>query len=149
MTKAAIPATLYRTPGDDQGTLGLLVVADFRCWVLELPDRANRPNRSRIPAGVYDLTLIRARRAFSGFHDLYWIHDVPGRSGILAHPGTFAGDVELGLRSDSWGCLLPGMNHGTLDGQRAVFNSRTAVRWFHEVMQRRPGRLTIREVDRV
>ncbi len=144
-----IPVSILRGRGSDQGTPGVLLAPGFWCHTLELPDRGNRPNRSRIPAGVYDLDWIRPRRAFSGFFELYWIHDVAGRSGILAHPGTWAGDVELGLRSDSWGCILFGLTRGAYQGQRAIFNSRTAVRLFHETMQRRRGRLTIQEVDHV
>lgn len=144
-----VPVSILRGPSTDQGTPGVLLAPGFWAHTLELPDRANRTNRSRIPAGEYLLDWIKPRRAFSGFFELYWVHDVAGRVGILVHPATFAGDVELGLRSNLWGCIGLGLKRGTLDRQRAIFNSRAAVRLFHETMRRRPGRLTIKEVGDV
>lgn len=134
---------LIRRPGTDQGTLGRFYAPGFSCFSLELPDRDNARNVSRIPAGDYLLDWIRPRRAFSGFRELYWVHDVPGRTGILIHPGNWAGDTSLGYRTDLWGCIALGLSHGRLRGQLAVFQSRTAVRRFHEAMGRRPARLKI------
>jgi len=134
---------LVRHHGTDQGTLGRLIAPGFACYTLELPDRGNRPNVSRIPEGLYDLDWIRPRRAFSGYHELYWVHDVPGRSGILIHPGNFAGDTAIGYRTDSFGCILLGMACGTLGGQLAVLESRRAVRLFHEAMRQQPARIRI------
>lgn len=143
-----LPAVfLYRWHSDDAGTLGRWAAPGFSCYSLELPDRRNRSNLSRIPAGEYFMDWIKPARAFSGFTELYWIHDVKDRFGILCHPGTWAGDTTKGMRSDSWGCVLLGLNHGHCLGQRAIFNSRTAVRQFHEVMQRRRARLIITEGD--
>lgn len=140
---------LVRGQGSEQGTLGRWIAPGFSCWALELPWRDNRRNRSRIPpppvGDHYWLDWIQPRRPFSGFRELYWIHDVEGRTGILEHPGNFAGDVELGYRTDSWGCVVLGLKWGRIGGQLAVLNSRTAVRLFHETMQRRRARLVILE----
>lgn len=141
-----IAARLTRLVGDDEGTLGRLELPGWWCWSLELPWRDNRTNCSRIVAGRYELVWVTPRRAFSGFRELYLVRAVPGRSGILVHPGTFAGDVEKRYRADSWGCLLLGMQRGALAGQRSLFNSRRAVRELHELAQRRPVQLTIEEV---
>ena len=142
-----IEITLSRAATSDGGTRGVLQTNGFRCHSLELPWRDNRSNVSRIPVGTYQLTWIKPRRAFSGFTELYWIHDVPGRVGILIHPGTLAGDRLQGMLSDSWGCILLGSHTGTYQGQPAVFGSRRAVREFHDFMQKQPATLIIEDHD--
>lgn len=139
---------LSRLVTGDDGALGRWSVGPHRWFSLELPWRDNKQNISHIPVGEYRLDFIRARRAFSGMFDLYWIHDVPERSGVLAHVGNYAGDVALAMRTDSNGCVLLGKSHGRIGEkkQRAVFQSQTAVREFHEFMQRRPARLIVEEV---
>ena len=72
---------------------------------------------------------------------------MPGRAGILIHPGTLAGDSLQGMLSDSWGCILLGSYTGTYKGQPAVFASRRAVREFHNFMQKQPATLIIEDHD--
>lgn len=124
-------AALVRFPGHDQGTLGMVLApGGFRCHSMELPDRDNVQNVSRIPAGEYLCTWHKSPK----FGQCYWVRGVPGRSAILIHPGNLAGDVGKGYRTHSWGCLLLGKHRGNLNGQAAVLASRPAVRGFNEAM---------------
>lgn len=58
---------------------------------------------------------------------MYLITGVEGRSGIRIHSGNFAGDKSLGLKTHSYGCILPGKYKGRLMNQRAILCSRFAV----------------------
>ncbi len=139
-----IPAQLSRGRESRYGTFGRLFVLDWSCFTLELPDRGNRQNRSRIPPGTYDMDLVTTGRPFSGRLQSYWIHPVDARTGILAHSGTHAGDVEQGLQSDSWGCVLQGYEAAWVAGQPGLLRSRPAV-WdlIDNVLQGRPARLRV------
>lgn len=70
----------------------------FECKSLELPWKNNNRGVSCIPEGKY--TVIKEgptpRRPYIYFRVL----DVPGRSGILWHPGTYTSHIK--------GCTLPG-----------------------------------------
>lgn len=116
--------TLGRVRSSDQGTEGLLTGDGFACHTMEPPWRDNRANISCIPVGSYRCQLRRSGR----FGLTLWVREVPGRSFILIHAGNFGGDTALGLRSSTAGCILPGLAAGTIDGQRAVLNSRLALR---------------------
>lgn len=105
------------------------------CYMLELPDRNNRPNLSRIPPGRY-LVRYLPRSASGKYRDVYHVTEVPGRSGILGHPGNVAGDKTKGYRTHSWGCLLPAIRLGRLYGQLAGLASRAALRKLHAVTGR-------------
>lgn len=129
---------LIRVLGDDEGTLGLGLLyhgAQQVCLIGELPWRGNRPNLSCIPPGRYRVAYL-ARSASGKYRDVYHVLDVPGRSGILIHAGNLTGDRERGLRTDSYGCLLPGRRVGRLGGQRAVLASRGAMQDLHAVTGR-------------
>lgn len=95
---------------------------------LELPWRDNQRSISCIAAGDYVVKI----RLSPKYGAIYWVTDVAGRSWILIHSGNYAGRVDLGFRSHVEGCILLGMNHGSIQGQRAVLNSRRAVRGFYE-----------------
>lgn len=136
-------AVLVRAPGRDQGTLGVLLApGGFRCHVMELPDRDNRSNISRIPPGEYSVTWHTSPK----FGQCYWVRGVPGRSAILIHPGNLAGDVAKGFKTHSWGCILLGKYRGQLNGQAAVLSSRPAVRGFTDAMNREPFTLKVMEI---
>lgn len=136
--------TIQRNDSADSGTFGLLLwcpanAAALRLVTLELPDRDNQPNRSRIPAGRY--RCLWQRTHSKGMR--YCLQGVPGRSGILIHAGNWAGDVEKGLRSDTQGCILLGLTAGPIKGQPAIQNSRRALAAFEALMQREPFDLVI------
>jgi hypothetical protein len=84
---------------DDQRTL-------WSCKALELPDRDNKRNVSRIPSGRYVAEVVASSPAFDYPH--VWIHDegsvfvVGERAGIKIHVATYArqlrGCVAVGAR---------------------------------------------------
>ncbi len=130
---------LYRFNSSDQGTLGYILTPTIGFYTMELPWRDNKSNVSRIPNGEYECEFISSRK----FGRCYWIKNVPGRSGVLIHPGNLAGDVSKGFVSNSWGCILLGRKVGKLGDQNAVLVSRPAVRSFNNVMSQMPFMLQI------
>lgn len=108
--------------GDDSQTLGHLVLYEgadilFQCRTLELPDRGNAPNISRIPQGSY---LVRERYSARHLYH-YHIQDVEGRAWILIHAGNFKDQIE--------GCILVGDGYADIDGDGHldVTNSRMTL----------------------
>lgn len=65
--------------------------------------RNNAPSISCIPVGTYPLTL-RFSPHFN--KQMYEVGNVPGRAGILIHPGNTEEDTE--------GCILVGLNLGVV-----------------------------------
>ena len=133
-------AFLQRLPSTDQGTFGIFSIGDFRCFTLELPDRDNAPQVSRILPYDYLVTWRKSTK----FGLCYHVEGTVRRSGILIHPGTFAGDVLKGYKSHSHGCILPCMKIGSLDGQKAGLISRVAVSKITSILQQQPFILEIR-----
>lgn len=119
-------ANLYRLARSDQGTQGILNFHEYHVHTLELPWRDNQANISCIPRGEYECTA----RVSPKFGLVYWVKDVLGRNYILIHPGNWAGDVEKKYKTHTNGCILLGLDQGTLQGQIAVLNSRLAVTKF-------------------
>jgi len=79
---------------------------------------------------VYDVQL----RISPKYGPVFHVIDVEGRSWILTHSGNWAGDVDKGYHSHSEGCLLFGVSRGTMQGQLAVFNSRSTKDAFEKHM---------------
>ena len=94
---------------------GVFEVAHF--FTLELPDRDNRRNISRIPAGKY----IIEPHVSPTLGDCFRLLDVPGRDAILVHAGNTPDDTR--------GCILLGLRLGDVDrdGTPDVVNSRAAL----------------------
>jgi hypothetical protein len=130
---------LYREPSTDEGTRGILLFDDTYIHAIELPDRDNLSNRSRIPAGRYSVSVRNSPR----YGRVYHVDSVPGRTHVLLHHGNYAGDKEKGLRTHSAGCILLGSKRGVLNGQRAVLSSRSARRKFELTMNWEPFTLEI------
>jgi hypothetical protein len=130
---------LIRTLTSDQGTSGMLVMAGFNCYTLELPWRDNQKSISCIPDGEYEVI----QRISAKFGKIYWITNVPNRSYILIHSGNYAGDISKGYKSHVQGCILLGQKIGTLAGQKAVLNSRITLRKFMNYTNMQPFKLTI------
>lgn len=128
-----IKAILKRMRTGDEGTFGTLILRngahELTLCTAELPWRDNAVGKSCIPPGVYT-AKVTASRKFG--RDLYEVMGVMGRSKIRIHAGNWSGDVSKGLRSDVEGCILVGMAHGKLEGQRAVVQSRTALAALHK-----------------
>ena len=131
--------TLKRSDSSDEGTFGSLVYPGGSAVTIELPDRGNRRNLSRIPPGRYALQMRHSPR----YGDVYEVRGVPNRNHILLHHGNFAGDSARGLRTHSAGCILLGSRRGRLHGQAAVLASRTARRHFEDAMKWEPATLQI------
>ncbi len=134
---------LHRARSTDQGTAGVLLRPDGSrvCWTMELPWRENAPRVSCIPAASY---VCRPRRS-PHLGEVVEIVGVSGRSSVLLHQGNYAGDTSKGFRTDSLGCVMCGLQHGILRGQRAVFVAKPAVRKLLEETGRKPFTLEIRE----
>jgi hypothetical protein len=92
---------IHRFKETNNQTNGVLLVLEdddpiFACYTLELPDRGNQRNISRIPDGCYIVKKRTSRKFGEHFH----IQDVPDRSYILIHAGNYHTDIR--------GCVLVG-----------------------------------------
>jgi hypothetical protein len=136
-------AFIYRLKAltDDQGTIGIFSVPalGWSCFVNELPDRDNRSNLSRIPAGDYTVSIRQSPKYGLIFH----VKDVKGRSWILFHSGNYAGDILKGWKTHSKGCILLGRKVGVLGRQRVVLNSRSTLAKFMDMMDNETFKLKI------
>lgn len=134
---------LKRARTGDMGTFGSLSFCGQELATAELPWRDNQSNLSCIPAGEYVCIPYVSKR----FGAVYLVQDVPGRSYILFHAGNYAGNSEKGYKTDSHGCILLGMKHGSLSGQDVVLSSKVAMAKFREAMGEDPFTLKVEEVD--
>jgi hypothetical protein len=130
---------LFRISTSDQGTEGILSTDGFFCRTIELPWRDNKSNISCIPYGDY---IVKIRNS-NKFGKIYWVTNVPNRSWIYIHPGNVAGDVSKGYKSHVYGCILLGLKHGYLWDQKAVLNSKIAVRKFMNFMNNEDFKLKV------
>jgi len=91
---------LNRLPSSDLlGTYGTFVLNNRPiCHSLELPWRSNDVSVSCIPVGDYEVIKAHSPR----FGDTFYFKNVPGRTGILIHPGNSLIDTR--------GCILPGLD---------------------------------------
>lgn len=106
-------------------SLGRLFLFDglelpFKCVTLELPDKNNQRNISRIPAGTYKVV----RRWSEKFKNHFHLLDVAGRSLILIHVGNYYTQIE--------GCILVGTRFTDIDkdGELDVVSSGYTMRRF-------------------
>ena len=132
------------------GTFGVLYRDGFGLFYTgELPRDAGQPDVQNeqctdcIPAGTYRCELVESPKFKSVGGKGYLLTGVPGRTGILIHPGNWCGDKAKGLKSDVQGCILLGLGIGELCGQRAITDSRAAVKAFIEDMGGKGFELTI------
>ena len=136
-------ATLNRLQDNDhKQTLGHFLLYNgidkvFECKALELPDRGNQRNISRIPPGHYECELRWSRKY--GWH--YHVLDVEGRDWILIHFGNFHTDIK--------GCILLGNSYMDIngDGHLDVTNSRKTMKRLLDVAPKR-FRLIINDLDK-
>lgn len=85
-------------------TTGKLTVFDevnalvFECVTLELPDKENKRSISCIPEDEY--MVWKMQPTIKRKYEYFWVKNVPGRTGILFHPGNYTRQIK--------GCILPG-----------------------------------------
>jgi len=141
-------AALIRIKTSDEGTFGeLKFPGGFSCKTLELPWRENQRSVSCIAPGRYECRYI-AETNSGKFHDVYHVENVQGRTGILIHPGNYAGDESKGYLTDVQGCILPGMYYGELGSQQAVIRSQDAMHGLLEYLNREPFLLWVIDLTR-
>lgn len=97
------------------GAFSTLQCGESSMVILENPWKDNEVNVSCIPAGIYEVVRIKDGPR----EGQWWVTNVEGRTEILIHPGNTDDDTQ--------GCLLPGMELGSVKGKWAVLNSGEAL----------------------
>jgi len=130
--------TITRYKQNEKQTLGKLVIVKeneysiyqnpydilFKCDTLELPDKENQKNISRIPFGTY-----QCRKRWSIRHKRHIeILNVPDRTNILIHAGNFYTDIR--------GCILVGdeLKDINNDGIIDVSNSKKTLKKMLQIL---------------
>lgn len=104
--------TLHRLSSDKDGVYGVFIFNKRPiCHSYELPWLANLRTASCIPPGTYTTIKTNSPK----FAKCFYLKEVPGRDGILIHPGN--------TRHDTQGCILPGLDVS----ERGVIHSRLAL----------------------
>ena len=101
---------------DDTTTLGCLTCDELKTplYTCENVWKNNQRNISCIPSGEYKIKPYVSPH----FRNCITVLDIKDREFILFHPGN--------THKDTRGCILPGLEAGTLKGLPAVLNSREA-----------------------
>ena len=120
---------LLRTKHLPDRTLGKLEVEGKTFATLELPDKGNQKNISRIPEGRYEC-IPRWSRKFPYMHLL--VLAVPDRSDILIHAGNTPKDTS--------GCILIGKGFSPTDG---LTSSRKAVEELMELVKQEEEKIIL------
>lgn len=123
-------AILERIKQNDQVTFGILKLpwtwngqGFTQCYTMELPWLENQNDISCIPVGVYPLVPVFSQT----FGNILWVQNVPGRSLIRVHAGNKTRHTH--------GCVLTGMETGTVKGEPFIFRSRDALRLIVNAVQ--------------
>jgi hypothetical protein len=126
---------------DEKQTLGHFTLYNginkvFECKSLELPDKGNKRNISRIPSGYYNCELRWSIKYGWHFH----VTDVEQRSWILIHLGNYYTDIR--------GCIILGKNYIDIngDGHLDVTSSRKTMKKLLRVAPRK-FKLLINDLD--
>lgn len=95
----------------------------FQSVSLELPWLENIQNQSCIPTGVYTVSKVNSPK----FGSVLKIHQVPGRSQILIHPGNYTSEIK--------GCVLLGEHFADINNDQItdVTNSRSTISRLNEI----------------
>lgn len=134
---------LLRFANQDTGSEGTIFFKGHSLLTLELPWRNNIAGKSCIPEGIFWAT--RWKSPTKGW--CYRIHGAPNRDYILIHSANFAGDSTKGFRSDLLGCIALGQQRATYQGQRGLFISRPAVRFFNSTMDKQDFILEVKNAE--
>ena len=140
---------LIRFETSEEGTFGRLYdeSEEQMFFTAELPKYAGDPDQLNerridcIPRGTYECKIKNSEK----FGKVYEITQVPNRSGILIHAGNYAGDTSKGFKSNVLGCVLLGKSFGVMGGQRAIGDSKIAIKEFMDEMEDEPFILEIEE----
>lgn len=119
-----IQVILYRIGEFDEQTYGVLAFGKRPRFVtVEDLWKENQRNISCIPVGSY------TARAYDSpsFGETYIVDNVPGRSGILFHPGN--------SHADTRGCILVGSSYASEPGSSGIVNSRVAFAKFLRLLK--------------
>ena len=128
--------TMQRFCYSEMGTFSHLEVeGGFSCYTVERPWEDNKPYKSCIPEGEYEIILGRYNR---GGYPAYELQDVPDRSLIKIH--------RANTMDELLGCIAPGSSLGWVKGRWAVWNSTTAYRQFMQAMDGLDGVLRITQM---
>lgn len=141
-------AYLYRLRSTDEGTPGIFACEGVFWHSLELPDRDNKPNISRIPSGSYE---VKKRYSNHFKRETYWLQGTEPRTYILIHGANFAGDVSKGWQSHLQGCIALGKKTGRAKNrfgnmQKCVMSSRQAIREMMAYFDNKEFKLIIKDV---
>lgn len=114
---------LVRVSEHLNATLGVLCV-DGQPTFSTLEDAWNDNERmiSCIPCGKYQVVRYNSPK----FGECFQVKDVPGRDAILIHAGN--------THKDTHGCILLGINFGTLGPETAILSSKLAMNQFMAIM---------------
>lgn len=113
------------------------------CKTIELPWRNNQSNISCIPTGTYKCKWTWSP-AFK--RSMYILENVPQRSGIRIHKGSYAGAVDKGFRTDFLGCISfgRGIVYDSVNEQHILHTTAVTVAHFEEDVNHKDFTLTIR-----
>lgn len=116
--------TLIRLPEKNEATPGVLLIEGTPKFVtLEDAWLDNAKNISCIPAGLYEI----ARHNSPKFGEIFEVQNVPERGAILLHVGNTIDNTT--------GCILLGMQFGSIRGRPCVWRSKEAFELFMECMR--------------
>ena len=106
----------------------------YSCVSLELPDKDNERQISRIPAGDYEVK----KRSSQKFGEHFHVTGVPGRDFILIHVGNFYKQTH--------GCILLGHKFTDVnqDGELDVVSSRMVMQ---SVLDKSPKTFNLKVID--
>lgn len=138
----------FRIFENEKQTLGAWTVTDesgvlMVCRTLELPDKNNANNVSRIPAGKYLCKYTQSnslKKADGTPLKCYEITAVKGRAGVRIHSANYFSQLR--------GCIALGAAHKDInaDQQQDVLHSGKTIEEFEALMEYKDFELVIRDV---
>lgn len=140
----------FRTFENNKQTLGVWVVTgdngpEFVCRTLELPNKLNANNVSRILAGKYLCKFTQSASLKDKDGKPLWCYEitkVPGRAGVRIHSANYFSQIR--------GCIALGNAHKDInaDGHLDTIHSGGTIKEFEELMGRQDFELEIYDVSK-
>jgi hypothetical protein len=127
--------------GSNETLSKLYIDGVFMCYCIEDEVRQVKiKGESCIPVGTYKVGKRHSPKFSPKFgHPMLWVKDVPGFEFILIHTGNTDNDTE--------GCLIVGMRIGSLDGKRAVLDSKIAYNKIYPIISEAIDRFESVEIE--